>query len=620
MANLPEVAWSGWLVIASSAMVGAATFWAGVRVATTKARLLLGRRQIDRAYVNAPVGLFTAHEDGRIIQSNHLFEMMLDGVPTHHQKNLTTLFDVESSERIANAILSGHADEFHTQVIFFEDPHKLQWFHVRVSPSTDGVAECSLNDVTDQVDAEDRLKFLANHDALTGILNLRGMNSHFANLNHLPASLAYFDLDRFKLINDLYGHGAGDKVLRQVCLRIDSLLSEEDILARVGGDEFIISFKNRESKESLKLCQEIVNLVSLQPYEIGLQSFKLSTSCGLVGHDFDGGIDLKTLVSCADTLCRMSKKEKVHPVTMKNCNDDFFADQKEGLDLIGCLEKGNVPDGLFLVMQPELSLKDPFGSLNFEILLRLKKPDGKILPASIIIESAEAHGKSSIIDRWVINTVVRWIEDNFSRLKNTEFIGVNLSGGSLNDVTFVNELYELFDRSPLAASKICLEITETVALTDMAHMEEFVEKMTFMGSKVSLDDFGAGYSSFGYLKVLAVDALKLDGSLVRDAATNKASVAIITSIAKLVTSLGMKSVGEYAESRELIRALSIAGVDYAQGYAVSPPVSPEQILQATSSADFIEDPMTMAYVRTLNLQKNNSRTHADVASAMAELH
>jgi EAL domain-containing protein (putative c-di-GMP-specific phosphodiesterase class I) len=257
-------------------------------------------------------------------------------------------------------------------------------------------------------------------------------------------------------------------------------------------------------------------------------------------------------------------------------------------------------------MQPEISLTAPFDSLNFEVLLRLRKSNGQVLPAGIIIEAAEAHGKTAIIDRWVVTTTIEWLETHADTLLNTRFVGVNLSGGSLNDEAFTEELFSLFEIHPVALSKICLEITETVALTDMRNMQRFIDRVRGIGAKVGLDDFGAGYSSFGYLKELTVDALKLDGSLVRDAAHSPSGMAIIEAIAGLVNSLGMKSIGEFAEDLATIKALSFAGVDYAQGYGISKPVMPERILAANSGADFIEDPEIMAFIQSLQAKVSHT--------------
>jgi EAL domain-containing protein (putative c-di-GMP-specific phosphodiesterase class I) len=198
-----------------------------------------------------------------------------------------------------------------------------------------------------------------------------------------------------------------------------------------------------------------------------------------------------------------------------------------------------------------------------------------------------------------VTTTIQWLETHAHSLDNTRFVGVNLSGGSLNDEAFTDELFALFESHPVALSMICIEITETVALTDMLNMQRFIDRVRSIGAKVSLDDFGAGYSSFGYLKGLSVDALKLDGSLVKDAAHSPSGMAIVEAIAGLVSSLGMKSIGEFAENLATIKVLAAAGVDYAQGYGISKPVMPERILAARSSADFIEDPEILAFIHSL---------------------
>jgi len=305
------------------------------------------------------------------------------------------------------------------------------------------------------------------------------------------------------------------------------------------------------------------------------------------------------VISAADTLCRVAKKRTDERLVVMESGSQFFRQHREELDLIAALERGETPDGLFLVMQPEISLTSPFDSLNFEVLLRLRKTNGEVLPAGLIIEAAETHGKTAIIDRWVVTTTIDWLETHAQSLANTRFVGVNLSGGSLNDEAFTAELFALFEQHPVAMSMICIEITETVALTDMRNMQRFIDRVRSIGAKVGLDDFGAGYSSFGYLKGLSVDALKLDGSLVRDAAHSPSGMAIVEAIAGLVNSLGMKSIGEFAENLATIKVLAAAGVDYAQGYAISKPVMPERILAARSGAEFIEDPEIMAFVRSL---------------------
>ncbi len=450
--------------------------------------------------------------------------------------------------------------------------------------------------------ATHRLEFLVNHDPLTECLNLRGLSRHFERSHQYAKALAYFDLDRFKLINDLYGHAAGDAVLRQVCERMRSQLGPDDCLARVGGDEFVITFGDASLAAAKTCCLKIGTLISSTPFQIDTQRFALSISAGLVATEQLGVSSLKEVVSAADTLCRMAKNRPSDRLVVMESGSAFLQHHKVELELISCLERGETPRGLFLLMQPELSLSQPFDSLNFEVLVRMRKPNGEIIPAAVIIEAAEAHAKTAIIDMWVMKTVLAWLEAHRERLPHTQFVGVNLSGGSLNDEAFIEALFALLKRHPRVVPMLCLEITETVALTDMQHMQRLISRLQSIGAKVGLDDFGAGYSSFGYLKGLSVDALKLDGSLVKGAAQTMAGVAILGALGGLTRNLGMKSVGEFAEDLPTIKALVAAGVDYAQGYGISKPIPPERILAARSAAEFIEDPMILEYIRQLQSQ------------------
>ncbi len=567
---------------------------------TERLEKIAAQKMLHAAYQDSPIGLFTVGLGGLLLKTNPAFQSMLKGVAPDAPTRLTQIFEMKIADAIAHLQSSGARNAIELQThVQNTDTQLDHWFSIKASTMDGAIVEGTLQDITERVQAIERLEFMVNHDPLTDCLNLRGITRRFERFERPPDALVYLDLDRFKLINDLYGHTAGDTVLKQVCERIKQHLGPDDLLARMGGDEFVVAFSRASMEEATRICWAIVNDISSGGYQIDTQSFSLSVSGGLVGTERFTKSPLKEVISAADTLCRVAKKRSGERLVIMESGDRFFQQHKEELDLIAALERGETPAGLFLVMQPEISLTTPFESLNFEVLLRLRKANGQILPAGIIIEAAEAHGKTAIIDRWVVTTTIDWLEANTESLGNTQFVGVNLSGGSLNDEAFTEELFALFEQHPVALSMICLEITETVALTDMRNMQRFIDRVRGIGAKVGLDDFGAGYSSFGYLKGLTVDALKLDGSLVRDAAFSPSSMAIIEALAGLVNSLGMKSIGEFAENLATIKVLSTAGVDYAQGYGISKPVMPERILAARSGAEFIEDPEIMAFIRSL---------------------
>ena len=560
---------------------------------------LEAQRVLRAAYENSPIGLFSLTPEGNIFKMNPAFRKTLRNLGFMDKKNISEVFDARAMAHIASLGKSPEqAIELQTRIRDTKTGLD-RWFAIKASTVNGSTVEGSLQDITERFAATERLEFLAHHDPLTECLNLRGIANSLARTKVQPSALAYFDLNRFKLINDLYGHAAGDSVIQQVCKRMKGAMGEASLLARVGGDEFVIAFCDCTVAEATVLCESVVHAITSQPFHIGAQRFTLGVSAGLVGTRRFGDAPLKEVISAADTLCRMAKKRTAQQLIVMESDDSFFHHHKQELEVMACLERGEIPAGLFLMVQPEISLHRPFDSLNFEFLLRMRKFDGSIVSAGTIIEAAELHGKTAIIDRWVVSTAIAWLHDHLGALQNTCFAGINISGGSLNDEAFIEEIVQLFARHPEVLSMVCIEITESVALTDLLNVQRFIDRVRSLGVKVAIDDFGAGYSSFGYLKKLSVDALKIDGNLVRDALQSSSGLAIIDAIGGLVANLGMKSIGEYAENLATLKFLVNAGIDYAQGYAISKPVMPERLLTARSSVDFIEDPEVLAFVSKL---------------------
>jgi EAL domain-containing protein (putative c-di-GMP-specific phosphodiesterase class I) len=225
--------------------------------------------------------------------------------------------------------------------------------------------------------------------------------------------------------------------------------------------------------------------------------------------------------------------------------------------------------------------------------------DGRVMPAGPLIGAAEKCGRASVIDRWVLTTTLGWIAENISRLPNTRFVCMNLSGASLNDERFIADTLEILARHVHVASRLCMEITESVALHDLDNTRRFIDQVRNFGVKVALDDFGAGYTSFSYLKELPADVLKIDGQFVVNINAHPANVAIVEAIVSLAVNLGMKTIAEWAEDAATVQTLAEIGVDYVQGWAVARSQPPERLLTAASSASFIQDPELLEMLPTL---------------------
>jgi diguanylate cyclase (GGDEF)-like protein len=435
---------------------------------------------------------------------------------------------------------------------------------------------------------------------LTGALNRRGIDKFIIEKTSAsgcpPESLviAYLDLDRFKLINDLFGHQVGDEVLKQVYLRIEAGLRSSDRVCRIGGDEFVILFRDTPIALAAKASQAIIDAIDQEPYQIGRRAFHVRASLGLI--EAPAGLHAQEAIYMADSACREAKLNGNGRVVAYESDAPMFVERTRELSLIERFSGDLFLAGLFLEMQPIMSLKTPYGALDFEVLLRMRGPDGTRIPPTKVIAAAEANGTISVLDKWVMETTLDWIDRNRSKLSHTRFVSVNVSGASLNDERFVAEMGELFRRYQHLVPLLCIEITEGVALHDLNNTRRLVDNVRRLGAKVALDDFGAGYTSFPYLRDLPADALKIDGGFVRHIHDLSANAAIVEAIIGLARNLGMQSVAEWVEDAQTLEVLQTMRVDYVQGFAIARPQPPDVILAASSAADFIKDPEILALI------------------------
>ena len=552
---------------------------------------------LRNTYEAIPIGLFTLTSQGQFARANPALREML-GLHSSPRDHWSDHFELGAWDKLQKLVLSGAGQEMEIRSISRRGKDQ-KWFMVKATMAKDKI-EGSLQDVTDKVKATGRLLFLAEHDPLTGILNRRGIEKVFEeSIGELAEgnamALAYLDLDRFKLINDLFGHVAGDEVLKQVCDRIRGMLTEGQSIGRVGGDEFVIVLKGTPIQSAAWICRGIVDRIGTHPYLIGERAFQVKGSIGLV--EIDKSMRVKDAISVADRACREAKNGNHGNPVVYDRHSPVFREREEELHLIERFGTNAAPEGLFQVMQPIMSLRAPYDSLNFEVLLRMREADGSITPAWKIISAAESNGRIAVIDKWVLINTLEWVSTHYEHLKNTRFVCLNLSGGSLNDEKFIKDAFSILAQYGRTVERLCIEITESVALHDLDNTRRFIDGVRSYGAKIALDDFGAGYTSFSYLKELPADALKIDGEFVRGVNAHPANLAIVEAIVELARNLGMKSIAEWAEDCATIESLARIGVDYVQGFAIATPQEPGKMLLAESSASFIEDAGVATFVR-----------------------
>lgn len=571
--------------VASSALAVLA-FIAQLR--SERRRREAAQQKLARTYENTPIGLFTLDAEGNILRSNSALRDMLGLSPDTAPRKLADFFAQDHAEHLRRVLsMEGqHELELPSQ----GDPEQARWYQLRVL-RTEGSIEGSLQDISERVAATRRLSFLADHDSVTGARNRRGLEADLsAALGAInaqrPGVLAYLNVDRFKLVNELHGYTVGDEVLRQLCARIQDTLPPETVVARLSGDSFLLLFVDVPLAPAVRLCRRLQSAIAQPPLMVGEQHFAVTAAIGVL--ELTARIAAVDAIAAAERACREAKRGSHLVVYDRNAR--ALVERVEELQVIKSMDGREAPAGLRLEMQPILSLQEPFDRLDFEVLLRMEDAEGRSVPVGRALAAAESSGNMTMLDSWVLGRTLHWLREHREQLAATRFVCVNLSGISLNDEAFIDTVLQMLEDYADVAPLICLEITEAVALRDLPVSRHFMERLRERHVRVALDDFGAGYTSFNYLRELEAEVLKIDGSLVRDLAAHPRNAAIVSAIVALAQNMGMRTIAEWAEDAATVEALVDCGADYVQGWAIAPSQRPEAILRATSAADFVQDP------------------------------
>ncbi|MBI5898583.1 MAG: EAL domain-containing protein [Rhodocyclales bacterium] len=542
---------------------------------------------LQKTYDQVPVAFFTADATGRLLRGNPALGRLLGQGVLEGKARWQDYFEPGSWEALSSLLADGPRGQLR-----FQSRDQHAWYEARASIG-ESLIEGSIEDITEAVTANRKLMYLADHDQLTGTLSRRAIEQALRGAiraagDQSPITLAYMDLDRFKTVNDLFGHTAGDEVLRQLCNRINKSLGSEHLLGRIGGDEFLILLRGMALTEASAKCRELVELIDGSPFRVQELAFRIGVSFGAV--EVTPGIEVADLIAAADRACREAKRIATSGhVVAYGADAPAFQEHDEERVLVSRLTPERAPEFLAIAMQPIMSLHDPQGCLDFEVLLRARAPDGSTMPASRVISVAEAHGRVGVIDRWVLGTVLEWLDTHLAQLAGTRFVTVNFSGASINDEQFMADAYAMLRAHPRAAARLCAEITEGVALRDFDQTRRVLERLREFDVKLALDDFGAGYTSFMYLCDLQADVIKIDGAIVESAARHPSRLSIVQAISDLSRNLGMRSIAEWVEDAATLRAMAEVGIDYIQGFAIARPMAPREILLAPHAAHWIAD-------------------------------
>ncbi len=445
-------------------------------------------------------------------------------------------------------------------------------------------------DVTSRKEADAHLQYLASHDPLTNLCNRLEFDKRLKQIYRLARrensqyAVLYMDLDQFKVVNDTCGHIAGDELLRQLAYLLHSKIRETDTIARLGGDEFAILLENCPMQKAIELAEQIRSSVQDFRFVWKEKPFSVSISIGLVSvHDTSNTPE--QIMSAADMACFTAKDLGRNRIYIHKPDDKEKAYQLGEMEWVSRINSAFEEDRFCLYYQSIESLQAAEPGLHCELLVRMVDERGATITPMSFIPAAERYGLMTAIDKWVIKTAFSFF-DEYSKKEQSMGLGlctINISAKSFNDESFLGFIREQFSTYDIAPEKICFEITETAAISNIMQAREFIKELKMLNCKFALDDFGSGMSSFTYLKNLDVDFIKIDGAFVRDMMTDPMDKAMVESINSIGHVMGLKTIAEFVENIEIYNNLKSMGIDYAQGYAIDKPKALEEIMiQKTS--------------------------------------
>lgn len=436
-----------------------------------------------------------------------------------------------------------------------------------------------LKNIAEHKALESKLSNLETYDSLTRTLNRKSFENEVKQLidsthKHDSAHvLSYFSIDQFQLINDTIGHAGSDILIKNIIDIIKENVAEGlDIVARLGGSEFCIIFRERKLALSVKAIESILTEVSDYKFMSRGRQYPVSMSAGFVIINNESTSSSR-VISEANRACNLASKKGGNRLAVYRADDEEIQKLEGNFEWILILKRAIQENRFEMHAQPihpltPIEYNKPFS--HYECLIRLNDEQGNPISPVEFISAAEYYSMMPALDRWVIRDVFEQIS-KVPMQKPLPVFAINLSGQSLNDSSFLDYVLNEVRLSSVDPQMLCFEITEQVAVDDIRLVNKFISSLKALGSSFSLDDFGTGVSSFGYLKSLDVDYLKIDGSFVKNIATDEVAKAMVQSINQIGHTMNLKVIAEYVENAEIVDILNNMGIDYGQGYHISRP-------------------------------------------------
>jgi len=584
----------------TAAMVRMTTFVVGGLsvLAITLIAVLLARRvrndlteqesRFRAAFYQATVGMLKLDEGGRIVEANQAMADILD-----HRREALLGLSLADLLVEGELILDQHGRiDWPRQLRpgelrFLRSDGSLMWgrwsgtvVHTRArAPTVFALVE----DVSQNHALAREVEHHASHDPLTGLINRREierlLDQALAAVRAQGGThaLCYIDLDYFKLVNDGLGHAAGDQLLRSFADYLVGAVRDGDWVGRLGGDEFALFLANASQDEAKQVLQRVIRTLGQVSFQHGDGAPKVSCSIGVVEVTAEAP-DVNWLMSAADSACYAAKEAGRNRVHCYNESRMALDERRHEAERLANVSSAIAENRMLLYAQRIERVGDP-EFLHYEVLVRMRSPEGALQGPAEFMGAVERYGMAMALDRHVLSLLFRHLQVCPTHVQQLGLCNVNVSAQSIAEPSFLAFVTDLLERNRGLARKLCFEITETAAVSNLAQARAFIDAVKARGCRMALDDFGSGLSSFGYLRQLPADMLKIDGVFVRDMNVDPVNRAAVRAITEVGRELHMMVVAEWVESAVVADQLAQMGVEGLQGYAIERPIPLERMTQ-----------------------------------------
>ena len=438
--------------------------------------------------------------------------------------------------------------------------------------------EILLTELAERKLIDARIQYLVIHDELTGLLNRSSLEQHIQltlsrNISRhfsLDSALLFIDLDRFSLLNELEGFDVGDRLLIEIISLIRKTLNDVGVLARIDSDKFGLFLVNCSLQQAESWSQKILTGLDDFRFVIGSIAYNITASIGLSSlNSSKTMVHPRELISQAHQACCMAKTYGRNKVWKYDIEDTVVRERHRDIYWVPILREALIKERFFLVFQPIVKLSN--GEIShYEVLIRLRNEARVVIEPYEFIPAAERMGLIHGIDLWVVEKAIDYLAALPPRLAHI-CLAINLSSVAFQDLSLLPMIKQKLEMTGVRAERLTFEITETAAVENYKQTRSMINRIRALGCRFALDDFGAGFCSFNYLKTFPVDYVKIDGQFISNLVNDETDQMLVLSMHQIANKMGKKTIAEFVETPEAISLLRKIGVNYGQGYIFGRP-------------------------------------------------